>query len=55
MFLTAYACHVVDGAAAADDARGVLGLRSPERHLGDSVGLRNDPLSETGGFLLVGA
>src|SRR6185312_13179767 len=37
---------VVLGAAAAHDVRGVLGVRAPEGHLGDPVGLGGDGLGE---------
>ena len=42
--------RVVEGAGAADDLRGVPGVRLPECHLGDAVGLGDDPLGEAEGL-----
>ena len=41
---------VVDGAGGADDAGVVRRVRLPERHLGDPVRLRGDPLGEAEGL-----
>lgn len=41
---------VVDGAGGADDAGVVRRVRLPECHLGDAVGLRDDPLGEAEGL-----
>ena len=40
------AVRIVGGHAGADDARGVLGVRPPEGHLGDPVGLLDDAVRE---------
>ena len=41
---------VIRGAGSADDARGVRGVRLPERRLGDPVRLGDDPLGKAEGL-----